>query len=844
MRWVAGPLHEASNMITAGGRLFCAGLIARDAFNGIRLWEREIEPSPMRLGYPAAALPGSVLPVAAGDLLFVFDEGKVRALEAATGQEVRTYPDAGAPLEILHLEGAVVSMDQWSVKAIDVESGKLLWSTTASEPRSIVAGDGAVFFLEGDLRRGEPASLVRLEARSGKVEWKQTESPWLRKVKRLSYRRSLLVCEGSTYSNDKPGNEIHALDAKEGKEIWQRAYEPGMSHYTQARAIHSDGLVWVQNGGKLDGIEPSSGAVTKTFVTGTGHCYPPVATARYFLAGEMSLTDLEGGQVDLNPISKGNCSRDAGFVPANGLIYCAPKHCTCWPLVQGYVALAPARSGGMTASRGEKGPPQSEEDPEPLVEQGPAFEPSSARLAKEEDPEAWPCYRADAWRSAGTRSAVPPDLKPLWTAKVGGWPKSCPADWRENPFLRGPVTPPVIAEGLAVVAQGDGHRVAALDAETGSLRWEFTANGRIDSPPTIWGGLCLFGTRTGWVWCLRAEDGKPAWRLRVAANEERIVSFGQIESPWPVPGSVLVAGGVAYFAGGRHPLSDGGIRVFAADPRTGKILWRKRITKLPMTSFYGGTGLEFDPFDMLVAESRRPAASAAGTGGSSAAPPGVPDFISLSRWQLSPATGDVSVVWKSGFGHFKTGEPGVMAPRGVWTYGPRPEYVPSGPRPGRPDYIGARPRPLVAFRGGTVFSSTHDKRGVFRRDFSPKDIQEFDDVWYNQRDVPRDAKKEGDRTRSQRLGRGAGWTAQVFAPEGSPDATGLPPGEIAAFVLSGDVVFAAGTKGWLVALSAADGKKLAQLEAPPPVWDGMAAASGRLYVSTQEGDIVCFGKNP
>jgi hypothetical protein len=47
----------------------------------------------------------------------------------------------------------------------------------------------------------------------------------------------------------------------------------------------------------------------------------------------------------------------------------------------------------------------------------------------------------------------------------------------------------------------------------------------------------------------------------------------------------------------------------------------------------------------------------------------------------------------------------------------------------------------------------------------------------------------------------------------------------------------------LAAFSAVDGKQLAaekRLPAPP-VWDGMAAANGRLYISMLDGWILCMG---
>ncbi len=49
--------------------------------------------------------------------------------------------------------------------------------------------------------------------------------------------------------------------------------------------------------------------------------------------------------------------------------------------------------------------------------------------------------------------------------------------------------------------------------------------------------------------------------------------------------------------------------------------------------------------------------------------------------------------------------------------------------------------------------------------------------------------------------------------------------------------------GELWALSAADGRRLHSLKLEaPPVFDGMAAAGGRLYLATKDGKLRCFGK--
>jgi len=818
IRWLAGPMHEASNMVTAGGRFFHSGVIARDAFNGLRLWQSKVAPTPIRLGYPATALRGSVLPVAVGDRLYVVTGGELQVLDAATGLSIRAYGDIPPPVEILCDGGTLVTLDATGVRAIEAAGGKVLWTHDAAQPVA-VTGDGGVFVLEG---YGSGRTIVRLDLATGKIAWRQSKYPWAAKARQLSYYKGLVVCEVSTFDNNRPGNGIHVLDARNGRQLWELLYEPGQNHYMQARALQMDDRLWVLRKDEWLGLERLTGAEKQEYKAGPNHCYPPVATSTWLIGEEMSFTAIDSGRTDANRISKGACGRDAGFVPANGLVYVAPKHCACYPMLKGYAALAPAKSAGDAAAK----PPEPSDF---AAERGPAFLelPAAGPPARDE----WPCYRADMWRSASTPSAAPAALEVLWTAGIGEWPQvPLLADWKDNLFVRGPITAPVVAAGMVFVAQPDGHRVVALDARTGQPRWDFTANGRIDTPPTIAGGLCLFGCRSGWVYCLRAGDGKLAWRLRAGPEDERIVDNGQLESPWPVPGSVLVVGDTAYFPAGRHPLADGGIRLLAVDPATGKVKRVKTVTSLPIKNYYLGAALEFDCIDLPVAEARKPDAGAAGNAA------GGPDFVTVSRWQMDLASGEVNVAWESGFGYHRAGRGGVLAPRGLWTYGPRMDYISSGPKPNEPDFVASTPRPLAAFREATLVAGSEDRQRLFRRDFSPDDAAAFDAVWFNYRSIPKKG-NPGDRNRSERLAHGAVWTCDVF--DGSDRAQG-----IAAVVLAGDTVLAAGKRGRLFTFALADGKKTAERDLPAPVWDGLAAAYGNLYVSTQDGKVLCLGRRP
>lgn len=71
-----------------------------------------------------------------------------------------------------------------------------------------------------------------------------------------------------------------------------------------------------------------------------------------------------------------------------------------------------------------------------------------------------------------------------------------------------------------------------------------------------------------------------------------------------------------------------------------------------------------------------------------------------------------------------------------------------------------------------------------------------------------------------------------------------------AMILAGDKLVVGGVvdgrnpkDGVIWILSVSDGKKLKEIGLDsPPVYEGMTAAYGRVYVSTADGRLLCFGK--
>ncbi|SVD67111.1 uncharacterized protein METZ01_LOCUS419965, partial [marine metagenome] len=268
--------------------------------------------------------------------------------------------------------------------------------------------------------------------------------------------------------------------------------------------------MWILHGGKENtetkesttrspiqgsALDPKNGKVRRTFPAGLTHCFPPVATPRYVFAGVLDLTDMKTGDVLTNPITKANCSRENGWVPANGLIYTTPKHCTCWPMLRGFVAMA-------SASPDRENPVNKpiNQIKFPLVKGAASPDPNAKKLSNND----WPTYRSDRWRSGSSASAGPKTLKTKWSTKladIGALPDGpIIQDWRENPFVKGPISAPTIANGRVFVARPDAHEVVALNAATGKQQWHFTARGRVDLPPTIYRGLALFGCHGGYVY--------------------------------------------------------------------------------------------------------------------------------------------------------------------------------------------------------------------------------------------------------------------------------------------------------------------------------------------------------
>jgi outer membrane protein assembly factor BamB len=734
--------------------------------------------------------------------------------------------------------------------AVDAETGKTRWTWSDPDvhPRpETLASDGKRAYLQV----GE--AVVCLDLATGKPKWTtgKTGAP---PRKKLSFGTDVLVvAEGVVLCA--LGDKLTAIDAETGKVRWERPAGGGFHAPPDVFVI--DGLVWTGDHPR-DSVAPppvtdfnqavdlETGQVRRenqimVDLQSSGHhhrCYREKATVRYIITGKrgVEMMDLAGERHSRNNWVRGTCQY--GILPANGLLYAPPNSCGCYmeSLLHGFYALAAKEPAVADTSRrvpdGER------------LEKGPAFG-QVENPESEIENDSWPTYRHDPLRSGVAGTDLPAELNQVWQADLGGRP-----------------TQPVIAEGMAVVAARDTHRVVALDSETGERRWSYTAGGRIDSPPTLFQGRVLFGSADGRVTCLRLSDGELLWRFMAAPADLRTVAMDQVESLWPVHGSVLVlpgggAGGkaIAYCAAGRSTWLDGGIHLYGLDPARGRVLHRTQLaTEHP--AFREGKDEAKDAHETRIAQNttdyktflqsdRSDSFSMAGGAISDVLVSNGTDVFlhhvrfgpdltrreamgrhlfstsSLldgaenhrSHWVLG--TGDFSRIpvayswivnrpnrWSPGIA-VPTGIAMVFTDRAVWGVqrkgdaNGRYHLFRGSNEPFSPDT-----KPLPDFR-----ERPKGKKG---------EIRSYD--W--QQDLPvrtRAMLKAG-----KRLVLGV-WPVEI--PDGDPHAAyeGRLGGSL-----------------WLV--SDKDGTKVGEVPLPHPVvWDGLAAAHGRLYVATTSGQVLCFG---
>lgn len=606
MQWVGNPrwsrhhdrMSSVSAKVSSGGRLFYIMdegsrisilmpakfmLIARDAFNGTILWKKPIpewsthlwplKSGPTQLTHRLVAMDGKVY-------VTLGITAPVTCLDGATGEVIREYPQTKGTEEIRVRDGklyTVVNPDadrlnkEFAVKAqsdqkrvetefnwdgkpryllaLDADSGKILWKKEDPvAPLTLCLDDKRAVYYNGD-------GLVGLDVETGTtlyaaVPTKRRALYEFNFAPRVVLHSNVILYAGGDGSQK-------AVNADTGKELWVAPHEKS-GYRSPEDLIVAQGLVW--NAGTLQGNQTGeytgrdllTGEVKKQFFPdvpeGTywfhHRCYQAKATEKFILPSRTGIefVDMEKQHWDLHHWVRGACLY--GILPANGLVYAGPHNCACYP---------EAKLDGMSvvATTARYPLPTHTPDDQRLVK-GPAFELPIGE--KDASPSDWPTYRGDNARSGHAKSDLRKDLSLAWEVQ-----------------LTPPLSTTTVAAGLTFIAEVDKHTLHAIETASGKTAWTFTAGARIDSPPTYWKGRVFFGGTDGFVYCIQATDGALIWKFQAAPSLLRHAAWEQIESVWPVHGSVLVENDLVSFVTGRSCFLDEGLWFYRLDAKTGAI---------------------------------------------------------------------------------------------------------------------------------------------------------------------------------------------------------------------------------------------------------------------------------
>jgi len=880
LQWAAAPrfsrsheqLASISAAVVAGGRIFSIEdrgpiesvafppkwvLVARNAFNGITLWQREMGTWEWHLHlFRAGPAHLSRRLVAVNDRVYVTLSlgGPVEMLDAATGETLKTFDVTEGADEIVHTgelllvyvghAGQDVGNNRRKGKdnnvsrklmVLDPVSGHTVWEKEVQALCHTTLGalGRRIFFQEGNC-------VVAIAMEDGRELWRseplsrfRAQPPTL-----VGYGSTILWADGvdpRKKTKNSPGM-MAGLDAATGRTLWTGTSENNCA--ISPDVLVADGLVWTgklllwNQPGITEGLDPKTGKVARTrkpdsetFNVGMPHhrCYRNKGASKWLILGRagVEFLDVETGDIYPNHWVRGTCQY--GILPANGLLYVPPHACACYltAKINGFNALRPRRHGdaqqqedGEALQRGpaylEVGNRKSEVGIENVETASSDIPHSALRLPHSED---WPTYRHDASRSGRSSANVPVSLQPLWRAEVGG-----------------KLTALTVAEDRCFVADTDAHTVYALDATTGKPAWTFTAGGRVDSPPTIAGGAAVFGCRDGYVYCLRAADGELAWRFRAAPQDRRTVDSGRLESLWPVNGSVLVQDGAVTFAAGRSSFLDGGIRMCRVDLTSGELLAESTIytpdpethqVKREIVSGFDMSGVQADVLSsdgenffirqLCLDRDLKPA-------------PAKPHLFS--------PTGLLDDTWW----HRTYWLYGKEFTSGWSTWFQGGNCVPAGR--------------ILAFDDEMVFGFGRQQyRNCDRGGGQNWARQEKYCMFSTQKAAQKPLTKWRTAGRIKPVPRVFGWMQES-------------PVRARAMVLTSETVFFAGQpnlgntgddalasyqgeKGAkVVAVAVADGAIKGELDLPAaPVLDGMASAGGRLYLSLKDGTVICLGND-
>ncbi|RKX99941.1 hypothetical protein DRP77_12420, partial [Candidatus Poribacteria bacterium] len=449
--------------------------------------------------------------------------------------------------------------------------------------------------------------------------------------------------------------------------------------------------------------------------------------------------------------------------------------------------------------------------------------------------EDWPTYMHDIARSGVTSEELRPPLYEQWVfvptqPPCPAWPPPKPAP------VEGVLEPHrldfdyafhvVSAKGRVYFGSSANNKVYCLDARSGKVVWTFFTGGPVRLAPTVWDGRVYVGSDDGFVYCLRAEDGRLLWKFRAAPHGDKVLGNGRMISLWPVRTGVLVDKGIAYFGAGVFPYE--GVYLYALRARDGKLIWKNDSWGF----FRSGWGSR-SPQGYLLADEKRLYVPTGRT------PPAC--FDRETGRLIYHREGTMAPGWQGRYHYLFGGCYALIA--GEHLYSGGREVVALNRRTGKTGFAWFSGRKLIVTVDVSYLLTGKELIALDRSTYIEASRRRFSLVEEKIRLTERVNRAKGRereelKRQLEEVNRKLKEVEEFMAEKAVK--WKLPCELSSSMIKSGDVLFVGG-KGAVIAVDAVTGKELWRCEVEGEA-RGLAVANGRLYVSTDKGNIYCFAR--
>ena len=772
---------------------------ARDAFNGLPLWKLNCE----TLDNGQALNAFNLAPIVADDRrVYVYKKDRLVGLDAATGAVAVSCPVKHQTVRLLLSQNVLISSG-WEAKEElkQFERGVIWapWVNKTGAAGAIEAFDAAsgaakwslpvpaqemvtadgVVYLL--LQSGNPPTGQRIVA----VDLQTGRERW--RVEHTQFEPATLMnlnCAGfGMLSVARPkAKTISILSAADGKVLWE--IKPAGRFWTPL----VDGLLWHES----KKYDPKTGEVKGLLPVSMDSpmCTPAAVVGNYVTASrgcsylELSPSPegatFKGSATHISyAAARGACIE--GATPALGMFFTGQNFCRCAPgQVPGFVAFGP---NGEPPAAGEF------EKPRP-IEPGPAF--------------------GAKFQIPNSKSQIANRQSPISEIRNQKSEIGNPADWPlyRHDGERSGATQGAIPEKLKLLWQREAAR-----PPTGPLAaaWQAQLTSCLSAPVVANGMVFAAATDTAQVVALNAATGKPLWRATVG---------GRLDSPPTIHGDLCLIGS-----------HDGWVYAFRA--RDGQLAWRARIApwERRMVAFGAIESVWPVPGSVLVHDG----VLYASAGRSSETDGG------LAVCALDPASG--RQLWAREVGPGPVRENDLLVARDGSI---KLHHLQFDPKTGVGDVAakGERDAPLESLMDGSWARMGTRRSGGQK--FGRATAEIF--CWNGNTVFGYESKSRSCYAMERAKTAGAGKLAredyawrQAMPANHQAEAMVLCDN---ALVVAGTVCDAGAVSGFLALLSTKDGRIVAEYPLEmPPVYDSLALAGQRVFLTLQNGKALCFGKS-